>query len=220
MDNQYEKTYAQKGFSVCGVDEVGRGPWAGPVTAAAVIADMAAMPTEIVSLINDSKKLSAKKRNYIYNACKEAAWLHVGIGEAHVQEIDSLNIRNATFLAMERAAKLCREKAQASAVWYAVDGNALPSWCGTQAACIIKGDGKVLSIALASIIAKVTRDAYMAKLHESFPHYGWDNNAGYGTAAHRAGLEKHGVTPHHRLSFKPIHAYAAATSTLSLAKAG
>lgn len=178
----------------CGVDEVGRGPWAGPVVAAAVILD----PENLPIGATDSKKLSAKKRAELAIFIHENA--QVSIAQASVEEIDSMNIREATLLAMERAV----EKLPSKADYAYVDGNAMPKNLAADAECVIKGDSKVLSIAAASIVAKEYRDNLMAKLAEEHPHYAWEKNAGYGTKAHQEGLAEHGVTDHHRRSFRPI----------------
>jgi ribonuclease HII len=182
------------GGRVAGVDEVGRGPLAGPVTAAAVVLDPSAIPEGL----NDSKKLTARRRTALLEALLEQA--EVSLGWASVEEIDALNIRNATFLAMTRAL------AGLAPVDHAlVDGNALPPDLPCPATAIVKGDGKSLSIAAASIAAKVGRDAHMMALSRQFPGYGWEKNAGYPTADHRQALLDLGVTPHHRRSFKPVH---------------
>ncbi len=180
---------------VAGVDEAGRGPLAGPVVAAAVIFAKKRIPKGL----DDSKKLSAAKREDLYALIMEKA-VAVGVGEACVDEIDLLNIRQATHLAMARAVR-----ALVPAPSFAlVDGNdapALPCPCET----IIGGDGRSVSIAAASIVAKVTRDRLMVALHETHPHYGWASNKGYGTEEHLLALKRHGATPHHRRSFAPIH---------------
>lgn len=180
---------------VCGVDEVGRGPWAGPVVAAAVILD----PAQIPSGLNDSKKLSAKRREVLFEEIMLVA--HVGVGMASVGEVDDINILNATYLAMRRA------MADLPVVpkYALIDGNRLPPDMMCDGKTIIKGDARSVSIAAASIIAKVTRDRIMVTLSQQFPGYGWEKNAGYGVPAHIEGLKRLGVTPHHRVSFKPIH---------------
>jgi ribonuclease HII len=180
---------------ICGVDEAGRGPLAGPVVAAAVILDAARIPPGL----DDSKKLSEKRREALFDVIHTAA-LAVGVGEASVDEIDLVNIRQATHLAMARAVAALAPPA----AFALVDGNdapALPCPCET----LIKGDGLSVSIAAASIIAKVTRDRLMAKLAVLHPQYGWDRNKGYGTASHLSALSRYGATPHHRRSFAPIH---------------
>ena len=180
---------------VCGVDEAGRGPLAGPVIAAAVIFDRKRIPRGL----DDSKKLTSATREKLYDRIVEraVAW---GVGEATVDEIDLVNIRQATHMAMARAVRALVP----APVFALVDGNdppPLPCPCET----IIRGDGISASIAAASIIAKVTRDRMMLALHEQFPVYCWDRNKGYGTEDHLHALAVHGCTAHHRRSFAPIH---------------
>lgn len=183
------------GGSVAGVDEVGRGPLAGPVTAAAVILD----PTRIPEGLNDSKKLSAKKREALFDLIQDVA--QVSLGWASVEEIDEINIRNASLLAMVRAVE-----GLAQAPTHAlIDGNVIPKGLTCPATALVKGDGRSVSIAAASIIAKVTRDRLMVSLAQQHPGYGWENNAGYPSKAHIQALQDIGVTPHHRRSFKPVH---------------
>jgi ribonuclease HII len=180
---------------VCGVDEAGRGPLAGPVVAAAVILDRKRIPKGL----NDSKQLTEEEREALYPRILEMA-VAVGVGEASVGEIDMVNIRQATHLAMARAVRALAIKAE----FALVDGNdppALPCRCDT----LVDGDARSLSIAAASIVAKVTRDRMMVALHHEHPGYNWRNNKGYGTAEHYQGLRAHGVTVHHRRSFAPIH---------------
>lgn len=185
---------------ICGIDEAGRGPWAGPVTAAAVIFDQTTLSPELAQSLNDSKQLSAKKREALIDQIKaESIW---AVGEASVAEIDDLNILQATFLAMRRAVAGLSQQPD----YALIDGNKLPPALSVPGHPVVKGDGLSCSIAAASIIAKVTRDQYMAKLAEEFPGYGWEKNAGYGVKAHQAGLKTQGITPHHRVSFKPIKA--------------
>ncbi len=181
------------GGLVAGIDEVGRGPFAGPVVAAAVILS----PDHIPEGIRDSKKLPKLKREAL--AAQILAQADVGIGEATVSEIDDLNILQATFLAMHRALG----NLKASPDHLLVDGNRDPK-LGLPTRLVVKGDSLSLSIAAASIVAKVTRDAKMCDLAKQYPHYGWEKNAGYGTAEHRKGLSLFGVTPQHRRSFAPI----------------
>jgi len=181
---------------VCGVDEAGRGPLAGPVVAAAVILDRKRIPRGL----NDSKQLSEDVREELYPQIMEMA-VAVGVGEASVGEIDLVNIRQATHLAMARAVRALTVPAE----FALVDGNdapALPCRCDT----LVDGDARSLSIAAASIIAKVTRDRMMVRLHEEHPGYCWHSNKGYGTPEHYVGLKAHGVTVHHRRSFAPIRA--------------
>ncbi len=180
---------------VCGVDEVGRGPWAGPVTAAAVILD----PMNIPAGLNDSKKLTAPRREALFADIMASSIVHVA--SASVQEIDQLNILQATFLAMKRAI----EGLEIQPEFALIDGNKTPPALPCPARAIVKGDSRSQSIAAASIIAKVTRDRLMCDLSATFPGYGWETNMGYGTKAHQEGLARLGVTPHHRVSFKPIH---------------
>lgn len=189
-----ETPFLEQGHIVAGVDEAGRGPWAGPVVAAAAILDINHIP----DMINDSKKLSASKRDIIYTKIMETA--DVGVGIASVEEIDSINILQATKLAMVRAI----ENLTCSPSLVLIDGNQPPTLIDKQVHAIIKGDTKSLSIAAASIIAKVTRDTLMQELAVSFPQYAWEKNAGYGTKKHQDGLNQHGVTEHHRRSFAPI----------------
>lgn len=179
----------------CGIDEAGRGPWAGPVVAAAVI-----LPKNFISdEINDSKKLSAKKRGILFEEITICS--QIGIGFSTVKEIDKHNILQATFLAMSRAF----ESLNVLPRKVLIDGNLIPPNLPCPAEAVVKGDSKVMSIAAASIIAKVTRDRYMTDLATKFPGYGWEKNFGYGVKMHREALEVFGVTSEHRRSFKPIH---------------
>lgn len=179
---------------VAGVDEVGRGPLAGPVYAAAVILDPARLPAGL----DDSKKMSETRRDKAFNAIMTSA-LAVGIGVASVEEIDRINILAATMLAMRRAV----DRLSVAPVHALIDGNKVPALpCPADA--IVKGDSKVLSIAAASIIAKVTRDRVMSELDLAFPGYGWARNKGYGTADHMEALARLGPSVHHRTSFAPI----------------
>ncbi|MBN9467615.1 MAG: ribonuclease HII [Bosea sp.] len=179
---------------VAGVDEVGRGPLAGPVVAAAVILDPQAIPDRLA----DSKLLSAPRREVLFDTILQQA-LAVGIGSASAIEIDRLNIRQATLLAMGRSVAAL----SLAPGLVLVDGNdppALPCPCEA----IIGGDALVCSIAAASIIAKVTRDRMMARLGQRYPAYGFACHAGYGTAKHRAAIKEHGPCPAHRYSFAPV----------------
>lgn len=178
---------------VAGIDEAGRGPWAGPVVAAAVILPADGVPDGI----DDSKRLPRERRAELYEQIRATAT--VGIGEASVEEIDVLNILEATMLAMRRAV----EALETRPFHALVDGNRLPDLaCPAQA--IIKGDSRSLSIAAASIVAKETRDRTMRRLARTYPGYGWEHNAGYGTREHARALETLGPTPHHRRSFRPV----------------
>jgi len=180
---------------VCGIDEVGRGPLAGPVVAAAVILDPLALPDGI----DDSKRLTAPRREQLIVAIEATAI--VGVGQGSVEEIAAMNILQASFLAMRRAvAALARRPALAL-----VDGHMLPPGLGCPARAVVGGDGLALSIAAASIVAKVTRDRMMVALSQQFPGYGWETNMGYGTREHADALARLGVTPHHRRSFEPVH---------------
>ena len=185
------------GGRIAGVDEVGRGPWAGPVVACAVVIDRNTFPAELAAQLDDSKKLTASKRNALYPELISTSAF--GIGQADVVEIDAMNILQASMLAMRRAVS-CLEFVPDAAL---VDGNRDPELpCPTRT--VVKGDSKSLTISAASIIAKVYRDRLMTELAEDFPGYGWERNAGYGVKEHRAGLDRLGVTPHHRKSFAPI----------------
>ena len=186
---------AKMGGPVAGIDEAGRGPLAGPVVAAAVIFEKKRVPKGL----DDSKVMTAEAREEAYAAIMSMA-LAVGVGEASVDEIDLVNIRQATHLAMSRAVNAL----SLAPIFALVDGNdapALPCPCDT----IIGGDGRSASIAAASIIAKVTRDRMMAALHETFPVYGWLTNKGYSTEEHLEALGRHGPCVHHRRSFAPVH---------------
>ncbi|MBC9246425.1 ribonuclease HII [Paracoccus sp. 11-3] len=180
---------------IAGVDEVGRGPLAGPVMAAAVILD----PQNIPEGLNDSKQLSAKRRVYLAEWIEENCdW---GLGSCSVDEIDALNIYHAAHLAMSRAVMGLRQVPD----HVLIDGNKIPKGINHSAEAIVKGDTRSLSISAASILAKVLRDRIMVDLAQQHPGYGWDVNAGYPTPAHKKALLDLGVTPHHRRSFKPVH---------------
>ena len=195
-----ENTYTE---TVAGIDEAGRGPWAGPVVAGAVVILDKNISQFLLDNLDDSKKLSPKKRELLYKELfseQEKGHLCIGIGEASCQEIDDKNILQATFLAMRRAT----EKLKIPPQFAIIDGNCTPTdfVCPTRA--IVKGDSKSFSISAASIVAKVYRDKKMQKLAEKYPYYGFEKNVGYGTATHIAALKKYGVTPEHRKSYKPI----------------
>lgn len=185
------------GKLIAGTDEAGRGPLAGPVVAAAVIIPQN-FPDELASAINDSKQLSEKKREALFPHLIEHC-IH-GIAQCSAQEIDSINILQASLLAMKRSVALLSSQPHV----VLVDGNKSPAIAGMKNIPIVKGDSKSLSIAAASILAKVTRDRIMQELHIAYPHYGWARNAGYPTKDHIAALTTHGITPHHRQSFAPV----------------
>lgn len=179
---------------LCGVDEAGRGPLAGPVTAAAVMLD----PARPIDGLRDSKKLSAAARERLADTiCTHAAaWC---VAEASVDEIDRMNILQATLLAMQRA--VAGLQTPPDEVW--VDGNRCPDWAWRSQA-VVKGDDRVAAIAAASILAKTARDRFMRSLHDAYPAYGFARHMGYGTAAHLAALKMHGACPQHRKSFAPV----------------
>lgn len=184
---------AAHGGVVAGVDEAGRGPLAGPVVAAAVVLD----PNRLPDGIADSKALSAKRRQRVF--AELIATAAVGVGEASVEEIDHLNIYHASHLAMTRAVDALPIRPDL----VLVDGNRAPKWawpCQT----IVGGDAVCLSVAAASIVAKVVRDRIMTALHAAHPEYDWASNMGYGTVVHRAALARFGATPHHRQTFAPV----------------
>jgi len=191
-DYSHEETAARP---VCGIDEAGCGPWAGPVVAAAVVLDPGCIPEGL----DDSKRLTAARRESLFAALAGCA--RIGVGVASVEEIDRINILQARFLAMRRAlAGLGATPAIAL-----IDGHLAPPDLGCPARAIVGGDALALSIAAASVVAKVTRDRMMVALAQQFPGYGWETNMGYGVAAHAEGLARLGVTPHHRRSFRPVH---------------
>ena len=179
---------------VCGVDEAGRGPLAGPVVAAAVILD----PARPIAGLNDSKKLSARKREALALTIREQA-LAWAVAESSVEEIDRLNILHASLLAMQRAVVALQVVPERALI----DGNRCPQ-LAMPAEAVVQGDAKVASIAAASILAKTVRDAGMLALHARYPQYGFDRHMGYPTAAHCAALAAHGASPVHRKSFAPV----------------
>jgi ribonuclease HII len=183
-------------WPIAGVDEVGRGPIAGPVTAAAVILD----PERLPEGVDDSKALSAKARDEAFEAIAASA-LSIGVAFASVAEIDGSDIRKACLLAMRRAVAALSLTPRL----VLVDGRDLPE-LACPAEAMVKGDALSLSIAAASIVAKVMRDRQMRRLAEVYPHYGFGTNAGYGTKEHLAALAAHGPTPFHRMSFSPLRA--------------
>ena len=195
-DFTFETSLMGQGYPlIAGVDEVGRGPLAGPVTAAAVILD----PSNIPQGLNDSKKLSAKRRENLYDLILKSAT--VAVAHVSVEEIDRINILQASLLAMRNAvAALNPQPAH-----LLIDGNRVPNPINIPAQPIVKGDGKSLSIAAASIVAKTVRDRLMAELSLQNPGYGWEKYAGYPAKQHILALQRLGVTPHHRRSFRPVH---------------
>ena len=192
-----EETRLQRdGFHlVCGIDEVGRGPLAGPVTAAAVILN----PTQIPEGLNDSKLLSEKKCERLYSLIINSSL--VSVVHVSVEDIDRLNILQASLLAMRRAA----EALEIIPDYALIDGNKIPQDLVCPATAVVKGDSKSVSIAAASIVAKISRDRLMKALGDDNPGYGWEKNAGYPTKEHLLALQHLGVNPYHRRSFKPVH---------------
>ena len=193
-DNLNERDIGWPKKLIAGIDEAGRGPWAGPVVSAAVILNEKNIPDGL----NDSKKLSEKKRLYLYSSIYN--FHSVGVGISSIEEIDSMNVLQATFLSMKRAVEDLNPQPE----YILVDGNLDPG-LNFKTKCIIKGDSISISIAAASVIAKVTRDNLMLKLDKEFPNYNWKKNKGYGTAEHRNALELHGPCKYHRKSFSPIN---------------
>jgi ribonuclease HII len=190
---------SQIGGPACGLDEAGRGPIAGPVVAACVLIAPEARGLPLWAAVDDSKRLPEKRREALaaeIRAC--ALW---GLGSASVAEIDALNIFRATFLAMARAVHAMSPPPGAVAL---VDGNRVPEAFPVSARAVVRGDSVSVSIAAASILAKVARDEIMRALAREHPEYGWERNAGYPTPAHLAALARHGPTPHHRISFAPV----------------
>ncbi|HEY0031363.1 MAG TPA: ribonuclease HII [Bacteroidia bacterium] len=189
------KKYFDKLLIEAGCDEAGRGCLAGPVYAAAVI-----LPKKFKnSLLDDSKKLSDKQRKFLRPIIEENA-ITWAVGIVSVEEIDEINILNASFLAMHRALDQLNTIPQS----LLIDGNRFNKYKNIPHNCIIEGDGKYLSIAAASVLAKTYRDDHMDDLHEQFPQYGWSSNRAYATLAHREAIEKHGITEHHRKSFRQL----------------
>jgi len=179
---------------IAGIDEAGRGPWAGPVVSAAVVLNKKNIPSDL----NDSKKISEKKRQSLYSSIYNSHF--VGVGISSIEEIDNLNILQATFLSMKRAL----DNLDCSVDAILVDGNLDPGF-DYKTECIVNGDSISFSIAAASIIAKVTRDNLMSKIHKEFPNYNWKRNKGYGTREHRNALDMYGPCKYHRKSFSPIN---------------
>lgn len=193
---EYDKNIRRKYAVFCGVDEAGRGPLAGDVFAAAVIFD----ENTVIDGVNDSKKLSEKKRELLYDeiTAKAVAW---SIGRASAEEIDKINILNASLLAMARAVNALSVRP----AFALIDGNKIPS-LDIPAECLVKGDGISASVAAASIIAKVSRDRYMKSLAEEYPQYAFDRHKGYPTKLHYEKLREYGASPVHRKTFlKKVH---------------
>lgn len=188
----YENELVQKGYSnICGVDEAGRGPLAGPVCAAAVILN----PNDIIEGVNDSKKLTEKKREALFDVIRERAVAY-SVAWASVEEIEEMNILNATMLAMKRAV----EGLNIPADYAIIDGNRTPE-LNVPCNYIVKGDAKSMSIAAASILAKVSRDRLMLEYAEQYPEYRFEKHKGYGTKVHTQALKEYGCCPIHRKSF-------------------
>ena len=195
-DFEVETQLITEGYrAVAGVDEVGRGCIAGPVTAAAVILD----PKNIPNGLNDSKKLSLKQREKAFSEIQEKCVFFVA--HSTVSEIDQINILQASLLAMERAIAGLNINPD----FVLIDGNKSPEALIAKCKTIVNGDSKSLSIAAASIVAKITRDRIMSRLDKEFPGYDWSKNAGYPTKFHKSAILNIGITPHHRRSFKPVH---------------
>lgn len=193
VDFSIENAYMHKDYSVIGgVDEAGRGPLAGPVYAAAVILS----PETTIDGLNDSKKLTEKKREALFPIIQEKA-LAYGIGFATEQEIDEINILNATFLAMRRAV----ENMRITPDLLLIDGNQKPKIGVCEEVPVIKGDAKSMSIAAASVLAKVSRDRFMLELAEKFPQYAFEKHKGYGTKLHYEKIQEYGISPVHRRTF-------------------
>jgi ribonuclease HII len=195
-DFSLEEAAAAAGV-ICGVDEAGRGPLAGPVVAGAAVLDRRRLPGPLRDGLDDSKKLSRARRETLFALLAEAQGAHLAVGIASVAEIDALNILRATHLAMRRAVEALDVRPDLALI----DGNQPPRAFPCATRCVIRGDGLSLSIAAASILAKVTRDRLMDDLAAAFPLYGWHRNAGYGTREHRAAIAAHGPCEHHRKSF-------------------
>ena len=185
---------------VAGIDEVGRGPLAGPVVAAAAVIDRTRAARKLLRMIDDSKKLTLEQREEAYEAMIASGVVQFAVAEASVEEIDRINILQATYLAMRRAVQALAERPEVALI----DGNRAPPQLGCRAETIVGGDAHSYSIAAASIFAKVTRDRYMHALALTYPGYGWETNRGYGSQQHLEALSLLGPTPHHRRSFAPV----------------
>ncbi|MCU4156415.1 ribonuclease HII [Carboxylicivirga sp. A043] len=185
--------YLNEQLIEAGCDEAGRGCLAGPVVAAAVI-----LPKDFKhELLNDSKQLTEKQRQKLRPIIEQEA-IAWAVSFVDHKEIDEINILKASYVAMHRSVDQLKTKPE----HLLIDGNRFIPYKGIDHTCIIKGDGKYLSIAAASVLAKTHRDEYMEKMHEQYPHYAWDKNKGYPTKAHRAGIKEHGISPIHRLTFR------------------
>ena len=205
-DYGFEEKSLQQGYlRIVGIDEAGRGALCGPVVAAAVWLD----PERIPAGLNDSKALTARQRSLLFDRIVAVA--DVGVGTADVDEIEALNILRASHLAMIRAIESLRYRPD----FALVDGHLLPRRLPVRGEAVVKGDARVLSIAAASVVAKVARDRSMVDLAQQFPGYGWERNMGYPTTDHRAALQILGATPHHRRSFGPVHNILYQEKTLS-----
>ena len=202
-DYSYESQHTGR---VAGIDEVGRGPLAGPVLAAAVVFTRG-VPPDLAVLLNDSKKLTAAQRQTAYAALLLCPNAEIAIGAASVAEIARLNILHAAMLAMARAVMRLPTPPDVALV----DGNRPPPLACT-IRCVVGGDALCLSIAAASIVAKVVRDRTMARLGARFPHYGWHQNAGYATGAHRRAVQLHGPSIHHRVAFRTVREWLEAAA--------
>ena len=188
----------KEGAVICGVDEAGRGPLAGPVVACAAILPLSNISTRLLGALDDSKRLTAEVREAVAEKLRVKAIY--ALGQASVEEIDRFNILRATFMAMRRAF----EQLPLQPGHAIIDGNMKPGLPCAETT-LVEGDHLSYSIAAASILAKVARDKMMRELHLAHPRYGWETNVGYGTAEHRAAIEAYGLTPHHRVSFKPVY---------------
>lgn len=197
---------------VCGVDEAGRGPLAGPVVAAAVIIDRQRFRGELRRTLDDSKALSRELRESCYRGllrCAKSGAVRIGVGAAGVREIDRINILRANLVAMGRAVGALGVRPDMALI----DGNIAPALC-CPVRTVVGGDALSFSIAAASVVAKVTRDRIMRALARRYPGYGWESNVGYSTREHFAGIDRLGVTPHHRRSFAPVRLALAAPADL------
>jgi len=195
LDLSVEREYFARGLlRVAGVDEAGRGPWAGPVIAAAVVVTP---QSPCLEGVNDSKQLTRRRREQL--AAAIVSTLAYGVGGASVREVDRLNVRGASALAMRRALARLPERADL----VLVDGPPLPE-LGLEHEAMVDGDARCYAVACASILAKTVRDRGMRLLGKRYPDFGWERNAGYGTPAHRAALDRRGPTPHHRRTFTPV----------------